>query len=256
MIASLAMVAALSAGPEGSLAEPVGTARFRSQDATRYSAGKAVSAAIQFTVRKGWHTYWLNPGDNGYGPTIKWKLPPGWKVSELFLPVPKRIGDKESPAFGYEGDLTALVHFAAPKTAKQPVTITGDLRWMACESACIPLSDTLKITLRPADATHPARTVTSGMAMLSSDSASAIILNNEIVLSVSVRARFGTPFDFFPLDAGVLDHGARPSVTLGKDGWTLSMPRSPYSSDTPKRLRGLLVSQSGSGIPVDVPISK
>src|SRR5215469_1213783 len=32
---------------------------------------------VHFTLEKGWHIYWINPGDSGQPPSFKWILPPG-----------------------------------------------------------------------------------------------------------------------------------------------------------------------------------
>src|SRR5512138_2456704 len=38
--------------------------------------GTTAWLALHFTIRPGWHTYWLNPGDAGEKTDIAWTLPP------------------------------------------------------------------------------------------------------------------------------------------------------------------------------------
>jgi DsbC/DsbD-like thiol-disulfide interchange protein len=220
-----------------------------------YAPGKPVAASLRFRVKKGWHTYWLNPGDNGYGPTVTWKLPKGWAASAIDMPVPKRMGESDAPAFGYEGDVAATVVFTAPAIAKGPVTLQGQLRWMACEASCVPLQDTLTLRLSPATATRPPAPVPTKPRTLRDGQALATRIGDAIHLTLPATSGLGTPDDFFPLDGGVLDHGIRPSVEMGKDGWALVMKVSPYATKLPPRLRGLLVTHSGKGVPVDVPLA-
>ncbi|HEY4265150.1 MAG TPA: protein-disulfide reductase DsbD domain-containing protein, partial [Micropepsaceae bacterium] len=53
--------------------------------------GGTVTLIVHETIRKGWHTYWRNPGDAGFPTTAKWQLPEGWKAGDIQWPYPKRL---------------------------------------------------------------------------------------------------------------------------------------------------------------------
>jgi DsbC/DsbD-like thiol-disulfide interchange protein len=53
--------------------------------------GGTAELAIVMTPEKGWHGYWSNPGDAGYGMELDWSLPQGWKAGEPEYPVPHTL---------------------------------------------------------------------------------------------------------------------------------------------------------------------
>ena len=44
--------------------------------------GGQVTLALAFRPEVGWHGYWSNPGDAGYGMRLEWTVPPGWSVTD------------------------------------------------------------------------------------------------------------------------------------------------------------------------------
>ena len=63
-----------------------------SADAT-VQPGHAFTVALRFVHDPHWHTYWVNPG-TGLPTSLAWKLPPGWKASDILWPAPHAITDK------------------------------------------------------------------------------------------------------------------------------------------------------------------
>ena len=53
--------------------------------------GGEVTLALAFRPQAGWHGYWSNPGDAGYGMRLEWTVPPGWRGGEPQYPVPQRL---------------------------------------------------------------------------------------------------------------------------------------------------------------------
>ena len=47
--------------------------------------GKTLTLALHFRPEQGWHGYWSNPGDAGYGMRLEWKLPQGWKAGDVIV---------------------------------------------------------------------------------------------------------------------------------------------------------------------------
>ena len=54
--------------------------------------GETLTLALHFTPEPGWHGYWANPGDAGYGMELDWTLPEGWEAGEPHYPVPQELG--------------------------------------------------------------------------------------------------------------------------------------------------------------------
>jgi len=66
-------------------------------------AGQITWVGVLFDLEKGWHIYWVNPGDSGERPKIQWQLPPGFQAKEIRWPTPVRLGAGTVIDYGYEG---------------------------------------------------------------------------------------------------------------------------------------------------------
>ncbi len=52
-------------------------------DTTAVVPGKPFIVGLLLRMAPGWHTYWKFSGDAGLPTEAKWKLPAGWKISEI-----------------------------------------------------------------------------------------------------------------------------------------------------------------------------
>src|ERR1700757_2228491 len=50
------------------------------------TAGHPFNVALRFELEKGWHVYWVNPGDSGEPPRVTWDLPAGIKAGAIEWP--------------------------------------------------------------------------------------------------------------------------------------------------------------------------
>src|ERR1700730_7868018 len=50
--------------------------------------GRQAYYGLNFQIEKGWHIYWINPGDSGQPPRIVWHLPAGFSAGEIQWPAP------------------------------------------------------------------------------------------------------------------------------------------------------------------------
>jgi DsbC/DsbD-like thiol-disulfide interchange protein/cytochrome c biogenesis protein CcdA len=112
--------------------------------------GKTLTLAIKFTPEAGWHGYWSNPGDAGYGMRLEWHLPEGWKAGEPLYPVPHKLLVAGLMNHVYEGEYAVLVPIEVPEQAAVqnilPIEVKGD--WLVCTSEiCVPESATLTLRL-------------------------------------------------------------------------------------------------------------
>jgi DsbC/DsbD-like thiol-disulfide interchange protein len=122
--------------------------------------GEPFTVGVRFTMRPHWHVYWINPGDSGMPPEVKWKLPEGFTVSELQFPVPKKFDQPgDMVGYGYEDEVFLTATVTPPKELKQggSVTIGGDASWLVCDpSVCIPGDAKLSINLPVSESAAPA----------------------------------------------------------------------------------------------------
>jgi DsbC/DsbD-like thiol-disulfide interchange protein/cytochrome c biogenesis protein CcdA len=119
--------------------------------------GKPVTLALHFTPEPGWHGYWSNPGDAGYGLDLKWHLPDGWKAGEPQYPVPQMLSIGGLMNHVYEAEYAVLVPLSVPPGATGPTPLAVDANWLACtREVCVPEKATLTAVI-PASGARDAR---------------------------------------------------------------------------------------------------
>lgn len=116
--------------------------------------GDVTTIAIRMTPEAGWHGYWLNGGDAGFGMQIEWDLPAGVTIGELAYPVPDTLIIAGLMNHVYERPYALI----APLTLSESVTpgtslsIRGEATWLACTNEiCVPERGTLLIDLVAGD---------------------------------------------------------------------------------------------------------
>src|ERR1700757_4000838 len=62
-------------------------------DASAVVPGKPFNAGLLLRMAPGWHTYWKFSGDAGLPTELKWKLPTGWRISDIQWPIPLKTID-------------------------------------------------------------------------------------------------------------------------------------------------------------------
>lgn len=114
------------------------------------SPGSSFEMAIRFRIEKGWHMYWLNPGDSGLAPTVEWELPEGvWLSQQLRFPPPYRIRAGEGlESFGYENELVVFAEGKVNSSVKGPVEISARLSWLVCQDVCLAEQATVRLQLQ------------------------------------------------------------------------------------------------------------
>jgi DsbC/DsbD-like thiol-disulfide interchange protein/cytochrome c biogenesis protein CcdA len=119
--------------------------------------GKTVTVAVHFTPEKGWHGYWSNPGDAGYGTELDWHLPPGWKAGEPQYPVPQTLSIGGLMNHVYEAEYAVLVPLTVPAGVSGPTPVALDASWLVCtREVCVPEKATLTAVI-PAGGARDAR---------------------------------------------------------------------------------------------------
>jgi thiol:disulfide interchange protein DsbD len=121
-------------------------------EVTAVAPGQAFRAGVLFRIAKGWHLYWLNPGESGLPPQLLWQLPPGWTLQELPWPAPRRFADADLVSYGHADELLLSVRLIAPRVpaGAESAELRAEVSWLACERVCVPGRATLSKPLRPA----------------------------------------------------------------------------------------------------------
>ena len=105
------------------------------------SPGGSVTLAIAMRPKKGWHGYWVNPGDAGFGMTLAWTLPNGASAGAMRYPVPRTLVIAGLMNHVFEEDYALLVPLTVPVSAvpgtRLPVRVHAE--WLACtDQICVP----------------------------------------------------------------------------------------------------------------------
>jgi thiol:disulfide interchange protein DsbD len=111
--------------------------RVRNVSWCRLQDGRA-AMLVRFIVDRGWHMYWMNPGDNGAPPTAKAELPEGWRLGAPIWPRPRVQRTDGETVYIHEGEWGWLLPVEGPQARATPdVPIELSLHWMACRTNCV-----------------------------------------------------------------------------------------------------------------------
>jgi thiol:disulfide interchange protein len=101
--------------------------------------GGQTQIGLSFTIEEHWHVYWVNAGDSGEPPSIKWTLPKGITARPMQFPPPQRLPLGPLMDFGYQDQATfPILLQAAPRIKPGKVHLDAHITWLVCSSVCIP----------------------------------------------------------------------------------------------------------------------
>lgn len=231
------------------------------------AAGGNVEAGLVLTMEDGWHVYWVNAGDSGEPPTIKWTLPKGITAGSLRFPPPSRLPLGPLMDYGYEGQVAYPFQLTAtPSTAPGKVHLDAHVTWLVCASQCFPgkahlgLDVTVVPAAQAASLPEPALVGTLGEAIKklpqplpAAMSASALGDANSIGLTLHTGKRESNA-EFYPLDPGQIDNPAPEGVEPLPDGVRVVLKRSTDTPALPTTLHGVLKFSEAESYDVTVPV--
>jgi thiol:disulfide interchange protein DsbD len=224
-----------------------------------FAPGQPFRVALKIRHAPHWHTYYLNPGQVGMPPAVKWELPAGFSAGPLLFPVPILGTFAGAPFYGYEGETWFLQTLTPPSSLKlkpgDTLTFTGKATWLACKEQCVPGRAPLELTLPVATAATPDPALAAGFAAadaaLPQPHPAWSLAASESGDTVTLHLRPGPgavtepkSVHFFSRDA--LEDASKPQTfTRDGDGWQLTLTRHPETDPRPAALNGILKSDSG-----------
>ncbi len=229
--------------------------------------GRDFELGLHFQLEKGWHIYWINPGDSGQPPTVKWQLPAGLTPGETEWPAPGRMGTPSIVDFGYHDEVTLLVpvHAASSLAAQQQVRLGAEVKALVCREICIPGKAQLTLAL-PVKAQPPApeaRTrelfAAARKSLPRAAPATWKFSVDEAKESFVLTARLGrqvTQATFFPLAESQIDNATPQKLERAAAGFRLTLRKSDRLVKPIERLRGVLVLAAGEAYRIDAPVGK
>ena len=212
--------------------------------------GGEVELAIHMRPARGWHGYWLNPGDAGLPMEVKWELPAGFAVGPLRYPVPTRLTVADLMNYVYERDYAVLVRLKVPKDVRGTVPIRAEAHWLACtDKICVPEQGEFALDL-PVGAGTPMRAqfdewrraLPQPLASRATFARSGDKLRVAVPLPASVSV--GEPY-LFPITDGAIDYQAKQSFR--RIGNTL-VAELKGKATAPKQFAGVLAFGDARGL--------
>lgn len=227
--------------------------------------GSVLPVGVHFLLEPGWHIYWVNPGDSGQPPVLKWQLPAGFSADEIQWPRPERMQPAPQLAdFGYHDEvlLPVKLHVPATATAGESVQIAADARWLICREVCLPERTQLHLAVPVAAAAkenaHSAPIFARTMKLLPQPlprgwRASAKSEKDDFVLSVQAGRRIAKA-EFFPLEPGQIDNPAPQKLEPLATGLKMTLKKSDLLLKPISVLRGVLALPGGPAYTIEAPV--
>ena len=206
---------------------------------------------LHFQLERGWHIYWINPGDSGQPPRAEWHLPAGLTIGEMEWPAPRRLGKPPIVDFGYDDAVTLLVPLRASATlpTDQSARLAAELKILVCREICIPGKAQMSMTFRvkPTAAEPDVRTrelFASARNSLPRPTPGDWKIGvreekDSFVLSASLGRQI-TQATFFPLYESQIDNSAPQNLTPVASGFELTLRKSDQLLKPIKRFKGVL----------------
>jgi DsbC/DsbD-like thiol-disulfide interchange protein len=229
---------------------PHGTVDFVAENQWITPGGKTY-VGLNFQLEKGWHIYWVNPGDSGQPPRVEWHLPTGLRAGELEWPAPRRLGTSTIVDFGYDHAVMLLVPIRASSTlpTNQEVRLGAELRILVCREICIPgkaqFSLTLPVKSMPPEVdSQTSELFTAGRKSLPrrapGDWEFHVSEQKDSFVLTAKLGRETTRATFFPFEESQIDNSAPQRIVPVANGFQLTLRKSDQLLKPIKRLNGIL----------------
>ena len=225
--------------------------------------GQTAWVGVLFDLEKGWHIYWVNPGDSGERPRIQWQLPPGFQAKEIRWPTPVRLGTGTVIDYGYEGRVLLPVPMQVPADYKpaKPANFSADIRYLICREVCIPAKAQASLAIPSAKAAsatgdrelfqstfeNSPKPWPAGWKAQANDNGGFFLLALDTGTSESKAA-------FFPLEEDQIDNAAPQSVMPTARGAQIKVKKSDQLSKPISALKGVVVFGPGRAFEVSAPV--
>lgn len=226
--------------------------------------GSDLQLGVHFTMEKGWHIYWINPGDSGQPPSFKWQLPSGFSAGEIQWPRPERLQpSKELVDYGYDGEVLLPITIHVPSAiSDRSAQFGADAKWLICREVCIPEHASLHLTLPVSSAAGVEQKNAELFAKTDklipqllprAWNVSVTSTKDDLVLTIRAGKAI-TKAEFFPLDPGQIDNPAPQKLQPTSSGAKITLRKSDLLVKPITVLRGVLVVPGGPSCRIEAPV--
>ncbi|MGH6651238.1 MAG: protein-disulfide reductase DsbD family protein [Sphingopyxis sp.] len=157
MLLAMLALALLAFAP--ARAQPVNITPQLVAESAAPAPGTTSTLALSMTPAKGWHGYWINGGDAGFGMSVDWNLPEGVTIAPFRYPVPEALILFGLMNHVYEHPYALLADIKVDKGVAPgtDLTLSGVANWLACtDKICVPEKAVISVKLVAGDGAIPA----------------------------------------------------------------------------------------------------
>lgn len=257
---SRAQTTTAAAGPVKS---PHLTAQLISQS-SNIALGGTLQTGLLLTMEEHWHVYWINAGDSGQPPKIKWTLPAEVTAGPMQFPAPTRLPLGPLMDYGYETQVAFPMQINAAASLKPgPLHLEADVTWLVCREVCIPgkarLGLNLTVSAGPGAPSPNASLITQAVNSIPKPPPTATRVTvaagkNDVVVTLLTDAA-ETSAQFYPFDPGQIDNAAPQTIEQIPGGVRLRIKKSDDLTELPPQLHGLVELSGARAYEITAPIT-
>jgi len=257
-------LAARAIADERGVAIPHGTVELLSEQES-IQPGHAIHLGLHFRLEKGWHIYWINPGDSGEPPRLEWRLPARLRAGAIEWPAPSRLPLPPLMDYGYEGEvfLPVPIENTSSLAPGGEAALAADLKAIVCREVCIPAKAQLSLSLRvraeqPRESAEAVAMFRAARKALPKPAPanwrpSAKDLGESFELRVNTGHSASDAW-FAPLDPLQIENAAPQKSVSTAAGVRLILKKSDQLLKSVSRLRGVLALPQGAYL-IDAPVA-
>lgn len=223
------------------------------------------TAGLYFKLEPGWHVYWVNAGDSGEPPRIKWSLPDGITADKMQFPAPKRLPLGPLMDFGYENEvLFPIPMHVSPafKPSAESTTLSAKVDWLVCREVCIPGKATLDVERKTLASPQSSPTFVEAdqqlIARMQHTMPQPLPESMQVKFTPTptgfnltvITGRQETAAQFFPFDQNQLANAAPQPVKPLSNGFEISLKKDENLQQNPSQLHGLVVLADGNAFEI------
>ena len=108
--------------------------------------GRPFRLGLHFKLAKGWHIYWVNPGDAGEAPRLELTLPESAKGSDIAWPTPFRIPEGPVMTYGYLDEVVLPLTVTAQMIGTS-FPVEAEASWVVCGKICVPEQGSFRLDI-------------------------------------------------------------------------------------------------------------
>jgi DsbC/DsbD-like thiol-disulfide interchange protein len=214
--------------------------------------GGTVTLALLMQPEPGWHGYWSNPGDAGYGLTLDWSLAKGASTGAMQFPVPQTLVIQGLMNHVYEHDYAVLVPLKLPADATPgtllPISVKA--QWLVCTNEiCVPeraeLQGTVTVGSGPGDKRFEAWRAALPAPLDRTGTFAVAGKALRLALPFPASAALDSPHLFLSTE-GLIDYGARQRFFRDGDRLVVEVPLA-KSPATVGKVEGVLAMGKDAG---------